>query len=50
MIVRDNASVIDKLLDDALAHITHWVVIDAESKDGSIEITRAKLSHLPGAV
>ena len=50
MIVRDDAAVIGKLLDDALVHITHWVVVDAGSTDGSIEIARAKLAHLPGAV
>ena len=50
MIVRDDAAVIDKFLDDALAHITHWVVVDAGSQDGSIDIARSKLSHLPGAV
>lgn len=50
MIVRDDATVIDKLLDGALTHITHWVIVDAGSTDGSIEIARAKLAHLPGAV
>jgi glycosyltransferase involved in cell wall biosynthesis len=50
IIIRDDAAVIDTLLDDALDHITHWVIVDAGSTDGSIEIARAKLAHLPGAV
>jgi glycosyltransferase involved in cell wall biosynthesis len=50
MVVRNDSAVIDQYLDRALAHITHWVVVDAGSKDGSIEVVRAKLGHLPGAV
>jgi hypothetical protein len=50
MIVRNHALVIDHCLDSALPLIHTWVILDAGSTDGTPDIIRERLAHLPGAL
>lgn len=48
MIVKNEAAVILRCLDSVLPFIDHWVIVDTGSTDGTQDIIRAHLHHLPG--
>ena len=48
MIVKDEAHVITRCLDAALPYIDRWVIVDTGSTDGTQDIIRRHLAHLPG--
>jgi glycosyltransferase involved in cell wall biosynthesis len=48
MIIKNEAAVIRRCLDSVLPIIDHWVIVDTGSTDGTQDIIRAHLSHLPG--
>jgi glycosyltransferase involved in cell wall biosynthesis len=48
MIVKDEAHVIRRCLDSVLPLISSWCILDTGSTDGTQEIIREHLKHLPG--
>jgi glycosyltransferase involved in cell wall biosynthesis len=48
MIVKNEALVIRRCLDSVRPLIDHWVIVDTGSTDGTQEIVRECLRHLPG--
>ena len=50
MIVKDEAHVIRRCLDSVRAHISHWVIVDTGSTDGTQAIVRAHLRDVPGTL
>ncbi|MEP7276814.1 MAG: glycosyltransferase [Betaproteobacteria bacterium] len=48
MIVKNEAHVIRRCLDSVRPFLSHWVVVDTGSTDGTQEIVRTHLRHLPG--
>lgn len=48
MIVKNEAPVIRRCLDSVLPFIDHWLIVDTGSTDGTQEIVRRHLAHLPG--
>ena len=48
MIVKDEAHVIARCLVSVLPFIDRWVIVDTGSSDGTQDIIRRHLSHLPG--
>jgi glycosyltransferase involved in cell wall biosynthesis len=48
MIVRNERAVIERCLDSALPHIHSWAIVDTGSTDGTQELIRTRLAHLPG--
>lgn len=48
MIVKNEAHVIRRCLDSALPIIDSWSIVDTGSTDGTQEIIRSRLAHLPG--
>lgn len=50
MIVKNEAPVIRRCLDSLMALIDHWVIVDTGSTDGTQEIIREHLNHLPGTL
>ena len=48
MIVRNESAVLDRALDSVLPFLRTWRVIDTGSTDGTPELVRARLGHLPG--
>lgn len=50
MIVKNEAHVIRRCLDSVMAHIEHWVIVDTGSTDGTQEVIRDHMRHLPGTL
>lgn len=50
MIVKDEASVIRRCIESVRPVITHWLIVDTGSTDGTQDIVRECLSDLPGAL
>lgn len=50
MIVKNEAPVIRRCLDSVLPLISHWVIVDTGSTDGTQDIIRAHLANVPGAL
>jgi hypothetical protein len=50
MIVKNEAPVIRRCLDSVLPVISHWVIVDTGSTDGTQDIIRAHLAKLPGTL
>jgi hypothetical protein len=50
MIVKNEAPVIRRCLDSVLPAISHWVIVDTGSTDGTQDIIRAHLSNVPGVL
>jgi glycosyltransferase involved in cell wall biosynthesis len=50
MIVKDERRVIARCLDSVLPLITSWCILDTGSTDGTQELIKARLRHLPGAL
>jgi glycosyltransferase involved in cell wall biosynthesis len=50
MIVKNEAPVIRRCLDSVLPVIAHWVIVDTGSTDGTQDIIRQHLAHLPGTL
>ena len=48
MIVKNEAPVIKRCLDSVLPLIDHWIIVDTGSSDGTQDIIRDHLSHVPG--
>jgi len=48
MIVRNEAKVLDRALDSVLPLIDTWRIIDTGSDDGTPDLVRTRLGHLPG--
>ena len=50
MIVKDEATVIKRCLDSVLPIITHWVIVDTGSTDGTQDVIRDYLKGVPGTL
>lgn len=50
MIVKNEASVIERCLRSVRPIINHWIIVDTGSTDGTQDIIRAYLSDLPGTL
>jgi hypothetical protein len=50
MIVKNEAPVIRRCLDSVLPVISHWVIVDTGSTDGTQDIIRAHLANVPGTL
>ena len=50
MIVKNEASVITRCLDSVLPLITHWVIVDTGSTDGTQKIIKDYLKDVPGTL
>jgi len=50
MIVKNEAPVIRRCLDSVLPLISHWVIVDTGSTDGTQDIIRAHMAGLPGTL
>ncbi len=50
MIVKNEAPVIRRCLDSVLPVISHWVIVDTGSTDGTQDIIRAHLAKVPGTL
>lgn len=48
MIVKNEAAVIERCLRSALPHVQSWAIADTGSTDGTQDIVRRLLAHLPG--
>lgn len=48
MIVRNESAVIERCIDSVLPLIDTWTIVDTGSDDGTQDIIRQRLSHLPG--
>lgn len=48
MIVKDESRVIRRCLDSVRPFITHWVIVDTGSRDGTQAVIRDALADLPG--
>lgn len=48
MIVKDEASVIERCLASVKPFVTHWVIVDTGSTDGTQDIVRRFMADLPG--
>jgi glycosyltransferase involved in cell wall biosynthesis len=48
MIVKNEARTIERCLNAALPFIDAWVIVDTGSTDGTQDLIRSKLGHLPG--
>lgn len=48
MIVKNESAVVGRCLASALPHIHSWAIVDTGSSDGTQELIRARLAHLPG--
>ena len=50
MIVKDEAHVIRRCLDSVLPFVSHWVIVDTGSTDGTQEIVQAHMRGVPGTL
>lgn len=50
MIVKNEAPVIRRCLDSVLPLISHWVIVDTGSTDGTQDIVRAHMANIPGSL
>lgn len=50
MIVKDEARVIERCLASVKPFVTHWVIVDTGSTDGTQDIVRRFMADLPGAL
>ena len=50
MIVKNEAHVIRRCLDSVRPHITHWVIVDTGSTDGTQALIRDHFRDIPGAL
>jgi tetratricopeptide (TPR) repeat protein len=50
MIVKNEAKVIRRCLDSVLPFVTHWVIVDTGSTDGTQDIVRDHMKAVPGAL
>ena len=48
MIVRNEASIIERCLNSVLSFIDHWVIVDTGSTDGTQQLIRHCLRNVPG--
>jgi len=48
LIVKNEALVIERLIESARPHITSWCILDTGSTDGTQDVIRTALSDLPG--
>ena len=48
MIVKNEAAVIERCLASVLPHIDAWAICDTGSTDGTQDLIRTRLAHLPG--
>lgn len=48
MIVKDESHVIRRCLDSLRAYITHWVIVDTGSRDGTQDVIRGHYRDVPG--
>ncbi|TAG48314.1 MAG: glycosyltransferase [Betaproteobacteria bacterium] len=48
MIVRDEERVLERCIDSVSSLITHWIIVDTGSVDGTLHLIRKLLGHLPG--
>lgn len=48
LIVKNEAHVIERLIESARPHITSWCIVDTGSTDGTQDVIKAALADLPG--
>jgi glycosyltransferase involved in cell wall biosynthesis len=48
MIVKNEAGVVQRCLDNVLPFIDHWIIVDTGSTDGTQKIIQDHLSDVPG--
>ena len=50
MIVRNESAIIERCLESVKGHLDHWTIVDTGSTDGTLELVRATLAGIPGAI